>query len=37
MMDFRGPPVIPLGVLSSGAADMAGVQERCDILQGNTG
>ena len=31
VMDFRGPPVIPLGVLSSSAADMTGVQERCDI------
>lgn len=30
VMDFRGPPVIPLGVLSSSAADMTGVQERCD-------
>ena len=27
VMDFRGPPVIPLGVLCSSAADMAGVQE----------
>jgi hypothetical protein len=26
-MDFRGSPIIPLGVLSSGAADMTGVQE----------
>eukprot|EP00434_Breviolum_minutum_P021723 symbB.v1.2.019174.t1/scaffold1559.1/size111769/7 len=30
VMDFRGPPVIPLGVLSSSAADMTGVQERLE-------
>eukprot|EP00435_Cladocopium_sp_Y103_P050842 s1408_g15.t1 len=30
VMDFRGPPVVPLGVLSSGAADMTGVQERLE-------
>lgn len=30
VMDFRGSPIIPLGVLSSGAADMTGVQERLE-------
>lgn len=30
VMDFRGPPVVPLGVLCNNAADMMGVQERLE-------
>eukprot|EP00930_Biecheleria_cincta_P014315 TRINITY_DN12372_c0_g1_i1.p1 TRINITY_DN12372_c0_g1~~TRINITY_DN12372_c0_g1_i1.p1 ORF type:complete len:1467 (-),score=297.42 TRINITY_DN12372_c0_g1_i1:54-4454(-) len=28
VQDFRGPPLIPVGTLSSGAADMIGVEQR---------
>ena len=31
VMDFRGPPVVPLGVLCNNAADMMGVQATLNL------